>query len=178
MPMKRLTVALTVLALAVTAAACESRSDSEGEGAETPSVDSSWRDVAAEEPGGIVVDFKDGTTKAQFDAWESDWGVDLEFNSVEGSHTGVTIARGVGDVAAVLARIRQNPAVESAEPLRVYSVPPAEEAVSELEAPLEEVSKDGYTPNDPDFPKQWNLRMIHMPSAWKESRCTAEGPRS
>ncbi|HLM47786.1 MAG TPA: S8 family serine peptidase, partial [Myxococcaceae bacterium] len=27
-----------------------------------------------------------------------------------------------------------------------------------------------YTPNDPEYPKQWNLRMINMPSAWQESR--------
>jgi serine protease len=126
--------------------------------------------VAAEEPGGIVVDFKDGTSKAEFDAWESEWGVDLEFNSVEGKRTGVTISKDVEDVDAVLARIRQHPAVESAEPLRVYSVPPLEEVVSGLESPLEESSQDGYTPNDPDFPKQWNLRMVNMPRAWKESR--------
>ena len=168
MPMKRLTLALAVLTLAVTAAACSSRTD--GEGTETSAVDTSRRELSQEVPGGIVVDFKDGTTQAEFDAWEPDWGVDLEFNSVEGSHTGVTIARDVGDVDAVLARIRQNPAVESAEPLRVYSVPRGEELVSEEPAPLEEADKDGYTPNDPDYPKQWNLRMIHMPQAWKESR--------
>jgi serine protease len=170
MPMKRLTLALAVLAL--TAAACASRSDGEGKetAADSPAVDTSRRELSQEVPGGIVVDFKDGTTKAEFDAWEPDWGVDLEFNSVEGSQTGVTIARDVGDVDAVLARIRQNPAVESAEPLRVYSVPPGEELVSEEPAAREDADEDGFTPNDPDYPKQWNLRMIHMPKAWKESR--------
>ncbi len=168
MPMKRLTLALAVLALTVTAGACASRSDSEA--VETPTVDTSRRDLAGEEPGGIVVDFKDGTTKAEFDAWESAWGVNLEFNSAEGEQSGVTIAKGVGDVDAVLARIRQNPAVESAEPLMMYSVPPAELAATDLEAPSEAPSKDGYTPNDPDYPKQWNLRMIHMPKAWEQSR--------
>ncbi|QRK05788.1 peptidase S8 [Archangium violaceum] len=170
MPMKRWTLASAVLAL-VMAAACASPPESGGEQArEAPAVDTSRRELAEEVPGGIVVDFKDGTSKAEFDAWEAEWGVNLEFNSVEGERTGVTIARGVGSVDEVLARIRQNPAVESAEPLKVYSVPPAEEAVSGLEAPLEEVGKDGYTPNDPDYPKQWNLRMIHMPSAWQQSR--------
>jgi serine protease len=165
--MKRLTLATAVLALAV-AAACASRSDSSER--EASAVDTSRRDVAAEEPDGIVVDFKDGTTPAEFDAWESEWGVDLTFNSVEGQRTGVTIARGVEDLDAVLARIRQHPAVESAEPLMVYSMPPLEEVASGRESPLEEISKDGYTPNDPDFPKQWNLRMVNMPRAWKESR--------
>ncbi|HZH12742.1 MAG TPA: S8 family serine peptidase [Archangium sp.] len=167
--MKRWILASAVLALAT--AACTSPSESgETEAKEAPAVDISRRVLAEEEPGGIVVDFKDGTTEAEFDAWEADWGVDVEFNSVEGKRTGVTIARGVGDVDAALARILQHPAVESAEPLRVYSVPPGEQAVTELDSSLEEDSKDGYTPNDPDYPKQWNLRMIQMPSAWKENR--------
>jgi serine protease len=165
--MKRWILASAVLALA----ACASPSDSEGTAAkDAPAVDTSRRVLAEEAPGGIVVDFKDGTTKAEFDAWEAEWGVNLEFNSLEGERTGVTIAQGVGDVDAVVARILQNPAVESAEPLRFYSVPPGEEAVSGLDSSLEDPSKDGYTPNDPDYPKQWNLRMIQMPSAWKDSR--------
>jgi len=97
-----------------------------------------------------VVDFKDGTTKSQFDAWEKDWGVDLEFNSFEGVEDGVTIARGVGDVDAVLAKIRQNPNVEIAEPLELF--------------------KTSYVPNDPEYEKQWNLAMIDMPKAWDKSR--------
>jgi serine protease len=171
MPMKRWTLATAVLALAVVAAAaCTSPPESGDEQAEQAlAVDTSRRVLAEEEPGGIVVDFKDGTRKAEFDALESGWGVDLEFNSVEGERTGVTIARGVEDVDAVLARIRENPAVESAEPLRVYSVPPGEEPVP-MDSSLEDTSKDGYTPNDPDYPKQWNFRMIHMPTAWQQSR--------
>ncbi|MFE8599554.1 S8 family serine peptidase [Archangium violaceum] len=165
--MKRWILTSAVLALA----ACSSPSDSEETAPkEAPAVDTSRRVLAEEAPGGIVVDFKDGTTKAEFDAWEAEWGVDLEFNSVEGQRTGVTIAQGVENVDAALARILQNPAVESAEPLRIYSVPPGEAAVTDLDSSLEEDSKDGYTPNDPDYPKQWNFRMIHMPSAWKESR--------
>ncbi|MBU8900220.1 S8 family peptidase [Corallococcus sp. M34] len=101
-------------------------------------------------PGAIVVDFKDGTTKAQFDAWEKEWGVDLEFNSIEGADDGVTLAVGVDDVDAALEKIRQNPAVESAEPLL------------EIHA--------SYTPNDPQYAQQWNLRMIDMPRAWERSR--------
>jgi serine protease len=107
-------------------------------------------DPEARVPGAIVVDFKDGTTKAQFDAWEKEWGVDLEFNSIEGPEDGVTIAVGVDDVEGVLAKIRANPAVEAAEPLKVF--------------------RASFTPNDPDFPRQWNLQQIHMPKAWDLSR--------
>nr|WP_225411492.1 S8 family serine peptidase [Stigmatella hybrida] len=101
-------------------------------------------------PGAIVVDFKDGTTKEQFDAWETDWGVDLEFNSVESLDDGLTVAVSVDDVEGALARIRQHPAVEAAEPLMSY--------------------RSSYAPNDPDYGKQWNLQMIGMPKAWDSNR--------
>jgi serine protease len=107
-------------------------------------------DLTARVPGSIVVDFKDGTTKAQFDLWEKEWGVDLEFNSVEGVEDGITIAVGVDDVPAALAKIRQNPAVEEAEPLM------------EVQA--------FFAPNDPLYEKQWNLKMINMPKAWDSSK--------
>jgi serine protease len=107
-------------------------------------------DPSARIPGAIVVDFKDGTTKAEFDAWEKEWGIDLEFNSIEGPQNGVTIAVGVEDVDGVLAKIRANPAVEAAEPLKMYQAT--------------------FIPNDPDFGKQWNFRQIHMPQAWELSR--------
>ncbi len=168
MALKRLTLAKAVLVLAVVAA-CASSPGPERE-AETPSAASAVR-----VPGGIVVDFKDGTTKAQFDSWESEWGVDLEFNSVEGPETGVALAMDVEEPDAVLERIRQHPAVESAEPLLLYSAPPEELLAGAGvapggEAPWDEAGKDGFTPNDPEFHRQWNLRMIHMPRAWQENR--------
>ena len=101
-------------------------------------------------PGSIVVDFKDGTTKEQFDAWEAEWGVDLEFNSADGADDGITVAVGIDDVESALERIRQNPAVEYAEPLMQF--------------------RSSFTPNDPDYGKQWNLQMIDMPKAWDRSR--------
>ncbi|MBJ6763947.1 peptidase S8 [Myxococcaceae bacterium JPH2] len=142
-------------ALALMAAACASPSR-EPQAPTASGTEPAARAVATEVdpaqvvPGAIVVDFKDGTTKAQFDAWEKEWGVDLEFNSIEGADDGVTLAVGVDDLDAALTRIRQNPAVESAEPLL------------ELHA--------SYTPNDPQYAQQWNLRMIDMPRAWERSR--------
>ena len=159
--MKRLTLAKAVLALAVmTAAACSSPSDT------SPERKDVLDDASARLPGGIVVDFKDGTSEAEFDAWETDWGVDLEFNSVEGLRTGVTVATEVEDVEEALARIRQHPSVESAEPLQLYAVPPAEAGAESLGAILETPGADGFTPNDPLYTRQWNLRMINMPRAW------------
>src|SRR4051812_29480509 len=50
-------------------------------------------DVTAHQHGGIVVDFKDGTTKAQFDAIEQQWGIDLELaDEEEGVDSAITVA--------------------------------------------------------------------------------------
>jgi serine protease len=92
--------------------------------------------------------------------------VDLTFNSVEGPEDGVAVATGVTDPDTVLARIRQHPAVESAERLLAFRIPELIEP-REVEGNVEPL---GSFPNDPDFPKQWNLRLIHAPEAWKKSR--------
>lgn len=98
----------------------------------------------------IVVDFADGTTKAQFDALEKDWGVDLEFNSEEeGPSSGVTLGEYDGDVDALLAKIRADPAVQAAEVLmEVHS---------------------SFVPDDPRYAEQWNLKAINIEKAWDRS---------
>ncbi|MDQ3266092.1 MAG: S8 family serine peptidase [Myxococcota bacterium] len=137
--------ALTLAALVLVAGCSRSQEAEQPRSAGTFS-----DDPAAHVDGAIVVDFKDGTTPEQFDAWEREWGVDLEFNSAEGVKTGITLAVGVEDEESVLARIRQHPAVESAEQLVRYEA--------------------SYTPNDPDYGQQWNLTQIGMPTAWEKSR--------
>jgi serine protease len=149
MRMVRWTLGGAVLAVTL-ATACASRSDEQA----PPPAESEAVAAEALEPmdvvdGAIVVDFKDGTTKAEFDAWEADWGVDLELNSVESADEALTLAVGVDDVEGTLARIRQNPNVEYAEPLM------------EVRA--------SFTPNDPKYSEQWNLRMIDMPKAWERN---------
>jgi serine protease len=104
--------------------------------------------------GEIVVDFKDGTTQAEYTEAEKDWGVDVEFNSVEGDVDGITVSRGAvpsdpSALADLLARIRKNPKVVAAEPLMRFHA--------------------DMTPNDPMFEKQWNLRMINAPAAWEKA---------
>jgi serine protease len=146
--MMRRTLAYAVVALAVVAtAACSSEREDQNSSEQAAALDLSEAELV---PGGIVVDFKDGTTEEQFDAWEAEWGVDVEFNSIESKDDGLTVAVGVDDVEGALARIRQHPAVESAEPMMQF--------------------RTRYTPNDPDYGKQWNLQMIDMPKAWDTSR--------
>lgn len=101
-------------------------------------------------PGAIVVDFKDGTSKEDIDTWEKTWGVNLEFNSIEGPRSGVSIAVGVNDVDAVLRQIAGHGAVEAAEPL------------TKVQA--------SFVPNDPDYAKQWNMKLIDAEGAWDRTR--------
>ncbi len=98
---------------------------------------------------GIVVQFRDGATKALVDADEKAWGVDLEFNSIMGLTDEVTISHGDlprGDVEDLLKKIRASHDVLSAEPLLHYHA--------------------DFVPNDPRYPEQWNLQMIHASPAW------------
>ena len=108
-------------------------------------------DLSAHVPGRVVVDFVDGTTKAEFDALEQDWGLDLEFNSAEeGPSSAITTGAYEGDLDALLAKIRSNPKVESAEALMTVQA--------------------SYVPNDPMYARQWNLKQINMEQAWDVSR--------
>jgi len=98
-------------------------------------------------PDEIVVDFKDGITKAAYDEIEKKWGIDVEFNSVEGEVDGITIARiDPADRERLLTLIRQDPNVERAEPVYRYHA--------------------DFFPNDPRFKEQWNMEMIHARQAW------------
>jgi serine protease len=102
-------------------------------------------------PGRVVVDFRDGTSAVVLAEHAASWGIRLRFNSVVGPEDGVALADDVEDVDALLATLRQSPDVEAAEPLFTYEA-------------------QAFTPNDPLYSKQWNLRLIGMPEAWEVSR--------
>lgn len=109
--------------------------------------------LAAEDwdSGEIVVDFRDGTSKAQYDESEKRWGIDVEFNSVVGEEDGITVGR--VDPArrdGLLAEIRKDPSVERAEPLFRY--------------------RASFVPNDPQFKAQWNFEQIGLREAWDVSQ--------
>ncbi len=132
----------------------------------------SFDDVSAHDPDDIVVDFRDGVTKEQIDAYEKEWGIDLEYaDAEEGPDSAITVAHVDADrEEELLDLIRQNPDVEAAEADMVFSVPAGEEASEAL--PTESPAKDneGYAPNDPMYGKQWNLPLINMPKAWEKSK--------
>jgi serine protease len=101
-------------------------------------------------PGRVVVDFRDGTSAAALAEHAASWGVRLRFNSLVGPEDGVALADDVADVDGFLESLRHSPDVEAAEPLLIYQA-------------------QAFTPNDPEYPKQWNLRLIGMPEAWEVS---------
>src|SRR5262249_57470738 len=64
---------------------------------------------------------------------------------------GMSMGGGGDEVEAGRAGVKGDPEVEVAEP-------------------LVEFQALDFTPNDPEYSKQWNMRMIHMPEAWDISR--------
>ncbi len=143
---------------------CQQRADSDAARLARPAFTSADLpdDVTARVPHEIVVDFTDGFTKAQFDALETAWGVDLELADPdeEGPDSAITVARFDGtdaEEAALLAKIRQDPNVETAEPEMTFKASATDE------------NQATWLPNDPLFEKQWNLRLINLPKAWETS---------
>jgi serine protease len=111
-------------------------------------------DPSARVAGVLVVDFQDGTTKAEFDEAEKGWGLDLELaDEEEGQDSAITVGGFAGtdeEATALLERIRKDPRVEAAEPLLKF--------------------KASFVPDDPLFEKQWNLKLINLPKAWERAR--------
>ena len=119
--------------------------------------------AADSDPDDILVDLKDNTSAAQVAAIERELGIDLVLVSDESAdeqfyRAHVDPARR----AALLALLAARSDVEIAEPDSMMSIPAGEEALIATPGPTE----PGY-PNDPMYPKQWNMRQIGMPDAWK-----------
>ncbi|MBE2249470.1 MAG: peptidase S8 [Myxococcus sp.] len=151
--LSNLALAVGALSLAALTGCAEKGAGEAAVSLARPSIDVSAQpdDVAFHVPEVVVVDFEDGTTKAQFDAIEQEWGIDLELaGEEEGVDSAITVGAFQGDLAALLARIRLNPKVEAAEPLMRFTA--------------------SYLPNDPAYARQWNLKLINMPKAWDRTR--------
>jgi serine protease len=99
------------------------------------------------EAGMLVVDAKDSLTPAQLAALNARHGLQLRFNSIHATEEKLLIGE-VDPAAAeaVLAALRRDPDVEAAEPMRRVQL--------------------HWTPNDPRFREQWNMRMVGAEKAW------------
>jgi serine protease len=119
--------------------------------------------TAETDPDDILVDLKDNASAQQIAAIERDLGIDLVLVSDESADE--QFYRAHVDPSRrdqILAALSARPEVEIAEPDATYSLLPGEEiAVSR-----EDITWKGY-PNDPLYPKQWHMRQIGMPEAWK-----------
>jgi len=120
--------------------------------------------AAATDPDDILVDLKDDTTPAAIAALEREVGVRLVL--VDDTAAATKLFRAHVDPArrdALIAQLTARPEVEIAEPDAQIALSPGEQ---DLRAPGVVPAHEGF-PNDPLYAKQWNLRSIGMPAAWK-----------
>ncbi|MDP1822003.1 MAG: S8 family peptidase [Archangium sp.] len=150
--MQKLLTLSTVVTMSLALAACTRASEDEVDLSRPSYVTADLPDdLTARVPGRLVVDFVDGTTKAEFDEMEKDWGIDLEFNSEEeGPLSAITQGAYEGDLDELLAKIKANPKVEAAEPLMTV--------------------KANFVPNDPMYAQQWNMKAINIEKAWEVTK--------
>src|SRR6185503_1105996 len=119
--------------------------------------------MAATDPDDILIDLQDNATPATIAAIEHDLGIKLELVSDQAADE--QFYRAHVDPSRrdlVLAALEKRSEVEIAEPDAEYSLLPGESmSVSESD-----VMQPGF-PNDPLYKKQWHMRQIGMPEAWK-----------
>ena len=115
------------------------------------------------DPDDILVDLTDSTSAATVAAIERDLGIDLVLVSDQSADE--QFYRAHVDAArrdAVLAQLAARGDVEVAEPDALFALTPFE-AVEVLPPK----ATDAGFPNDPLYSKQWHMRQIGMPEAWK-----------
>lgn len=110
----------------------------------------------------IVVDFADDLSLQAIDRWDDHLGVSFHPNSPQSVDERLMVAD-VADLPAaareaLLDELRADPRVEAADENLWYTM---------LGEP---VAGPTFTPNDPRYGEQWNLRLIDMPAAWEVIR--------
>jgi serine protease len=119
--------------------------------------------TAATDPDDILIDLKDNATPAVVASIEHDLGIRLSLVSDQSADE--QFYRAHVDPSRrdlVLAALDKRPEVEIAEPDAQYSLLPGED-----DTPVtSQVQWEGF-PNDPLYVKQWHMRQIGMPEAWK-----------
>lgn len=129
-------------------------------------------------PSEVVVDARDNLTAEQLEALNQKYGLRLDYNSVYARDEKLLLsAVAPGDMDRLLAELRKDPLVEAAEPLHRFSIPPDEQvstaslAAQGVTVPTRAGKR--WTPNDPMFAKQWNMKLIGAEQAWP--RATGKG---
>ncbi|HXP60109.1 MAG TPA: S8 family peptidase [Dongiaceae bacterium] len=114
----------------------------------------------------IVVDLKDDVTDAQIAAIGQSVGVELRYNSIHAVAAKLMVATiNPLDRERILLALRANPLVEGAEPQFIYHL---QQAPTGPTAPTGSTAR--FVPNDPEYRRQWHLRMIGMEEAWTKTK--------
>lgn len=106
----------------------------------------------------IILDFRNELAPAQIEqelkAIAQEFGVDPHLNSEFSARDHVYVIEGDRQLLRSLRRSELKADLEFAEPNFIYSA--------------QERATPGF-PNDPDYPKQWNLRSLNIERAWNET---------
>lgn len=120
--------------------------------------------AAAVDPDDILVDLKDDATPA---AIERDLGIQLTLVDNSGEAAATKLYRAHVDPAReqqIIDALSKRSDVEIAEPDSIMALSPEE--MQPIQVAETKPTDPGY-PNDPLYKKQWHMRQIGMPQAWK-----------
>ncbi len=110
-------------------------------------------------PDEIVVDLKDTITDAEIAALGQSLGIELKYNTIHSVASKLMVAKiNPNDRGRLLTLLRASPLVEGAEPQFLYHL-------DQAAAPA-----NTFVPDDPEYPRQWHLKMIGMEDAWATSK--------
>jgi serine protease len=159
---KRGAVLWGLVALGIGTAWWQNRADTDpGAGAQQYAADAASADYDHDD---ILVDLKDDASPATIAAIEQDVGIKLTL--VDDTAKSTKLYRAHVDPARedqIIASLEANPAVEIAEPDSYVALSPIEAMPVDVAG---EAQWEGF-PNDPLYKKQWHMRQIKMPDAWK-----------
>lgn len=117
------------------------------------------------DPDDVIVDLRDDASPALVASIERDLGIDLVLISDQARDEQVYRAHVSADRAdAILDALAGTPGVEIAEPDATFALDPGEASITKVTPP--ETGWAGF-PDDPGYQKQWHMRQIGMPEAWK-----------
>ncbi|MEZ4401473.1 MAG: S8 family serine peptidase [Kofleriaceae bacterium] len=138
----------------------------EDQGASQAQINADYAAAVGADPDDIIVDLRDDASPALVASIERDLGIDLVLISDQAADEQVYRAHVPADrEAAILAALGRTPGVEIAEPDATFSLSPGEMAAATAVTPPQ-AGWAGF-PDDPLYAKQWHLKQIGMPEAWK-----------
>jgi serine protease len=129
--------------------------------------------VAWDVPGEIVVDFRDGASTDDVRSFATKYALGLDSGELSDLSANpariLTLTTAPALAPATLARLRNDPMVEAAEPQHLFAIPEAAGLSEAWQAPPgsgESKDSGDWKPNDPRYGEQWNFARINVEKAW------------